>query len=114
MSSRFVRLQVYINDVDAEIARGLLKENGILSRISKDDAGGMRPHLQLTQGVHLYVPFEQSSEAMEVLKLNNDLSQRTLETDGEPWQCKKCGEEIESQFTSCWSCGYELEESPEN
>ncbi|MFQ5902314.1 MAG: DUF2007 domain-containing protein [Candidatus Binatia bacterium] len=22
-----------------------------------------------------------------------------------PWKCAKCGEEIEGQFTECWSCG---------
>ncbi|MGH7830408.1 MAG: DUF7577 domain-containing protein, partial [Candidatus Binatia bacterium] len=23
----------------------------------------------------------------------------------EPWQCRKCGEVIEGQFTDCWNCG---------
>jgi len=27
------------------------------------------------------------------------------ETTGEPWKCRKCGEESESQFTECWKCG---------
>lgn len=34
-----------------------------------------------------------------------------LEAEGDPearaWQCPRCGEQIEGQFTQCWSCGYE-------
>jgi hypothetical protein len=25
------------------------------------------------------------------------------------WRCPQCGEGIEDQFTSCWSCGYDQE-----
>ena len=35
--------------------------------------------------------------------LEKTLSQ--LEAVKEPWQCRKCGEEIEGQFTDCWNCG---------
>ncbi|MBI4634263.1 MAG: DUF2007 domain-containing protein [Deltaproteobacteria bacterium] len=31
------------------------------------------------------------------------LSSETDEMIG--WKCKSCGEEIEGQFTECWSCG---------
>jgi hypothetical protein len=24
-----------------------------------------------------------------------------------PWQCGRCGERLEAQFTDCWSCGSE-------
>jgi hypothetical protein len=24
---------------------------------------------------------------------------------GQPWQCPKCGENLESQFELCWKCG---------
>ena len=24
---------------------------------------------------------------------------------GEPWYCRSCGERLEGQFTTCWSCG---------
>jgi hypothetical protein len=24
-----------------------------------------------------------------------------------PWQCSKCGEEVEGQFSECWNCGWE-------
>jgi hypothetical protein len=24
---------------------------------------------------------------------------------GESWQCQRCGESLEGQFTACWNCG---------
>ena len=24
---------------------------------------------------------------------------------GKPWKCPRCGEELESQFDTCWKCG---------
>ncbi|MEP6635729.1 MAG: DUF2007 domain-containing protein [Acidobacteriota bacterium] len=33
-----------------------------------------------------------------------------VETRAE-WLCSKCGETIEGQFTSCWKCGNQREES---
>jgi hypothetical protein len=26
---------------------------------------------------------------------------------GSPWRCSECGETLESQFTTCWQCGFE-------
>ena len=28
-----------------------------------------------------------------------------LESVKKPWSCAACGEEVEGQFTECWSCG---------
>lgn len=30
------------------------------------------------------------------------------ESPGEPWRCRKCGEENEGQFAACWNCGTAL------
>lgn len=27
------------------------------------------------------------------------------ESPRSPWRCKKCGTEIEGQFSACWNCG---------
>ena len=27
------------------------------------------------------------------------------ESPGEPWTCRRCGEENEGQFAACWNCG---------
>ncbi|MBU3916697.1 DUF2007 domain-containing protein [bacterium] len=107
MSSEYVKIEVYINDINAEIAKGLLAENGIRSRIFKDDCGGLEPQLQLTQGVHLSVPFGDVENAKKLLKPHQESQQNGQEDSGpvQTWKCGKCGEQLEIQFTSCWSCG---------
>ncbi len=103
MSSKYVEIKIFSNEIDAEIAKGLLAENGIPSQILKDDCGGMRPHLQLTLGVHLSVSAEDVEAAKRLLK-----SRKTGQMDSgtiQNWECE-CGEKLEIQFTSCWSCGY--------
>lgn len=55
MEHRLVPVRTYHSRVEAELASGLLEGCGIPSFVSADDAGGMRPSLQLTQGVRLIV-----------------------------------------------------------
>ena len=52
----------------AEIACGHLKSGGIGAIVLKDDAGGMFPSLQGTEGVHLLVPEEQKENARRILQ----------------------------------------------
>jgi len=55
MAGRFVVLEVFNSEVEAEMSRAQLEASGIEAFVSKDDAGGMRPHLQFSQGVRLLV-----------------------------------------------------------
>jgi hypothetical protein len=55
MEHRLVTVRTYGSRVEAELARGLLEACGIPSYVSADDAGGMRPSLQLVLGVRLIV-----------------------------------------------------------
>lgn len=55
MSDRLVPIRSFGNRMEAEMAHEQLEEEGIPSYVSGDDAGGMRPPLQLTQGVNLIV-----------------------------------------------------------
>ncbi len=108
MSFEFVEIEVFINEINAEIAKGLLAENGIRSKILKDDCGGLEPQLQLTQGVHLSVPFGDVEEAKKLLKPQQETSQDEQEDSVglQTWKCSECGEQLEIQFTSCWNCGF--------
>ena len=45
----------------------------------------------------------QQSEALVILERNLTLN----ETGQKSWQCQKCGELIEAQFTQCWNCDTE-------
>ena len=60
-------IQTFSNQIEAEIAAGLLNEHGIETHIQADNIGGTQPALSLTSGVKLQVPAEQAEEAVEVL-----------------------------------------------
>lgn len=61
-------IATYTTTYEAEIAKSHLEESGIDAFISKDDAGGMDPQLQLTQGVRLLVRQHEADEALYILK----------------------------------------------
>jgi len=107
METEFVELGVYFSQLEAEVVKALLTENGIESRISKDDCGGMMPNLQFTEGVRLHVDRKDLDNARNLIDKD-----QTLAMDGDPenklaesWTCTNCGEVLEAQFTDCWNCG---------
>lgn len=59
-------IRTFINNVDAELARGALEAAGIDSMIRADDCGGTRPHLWMG-GVELLVRQEDTARAEEIL-----------------------------------------------
>jgi hypothetical protein len=46
---------------------------------------------------------EDDSREAEALQIKKDWLSPQIQ--GTPWTCPKCGEQLESQFTSCWKCG---------
>jgi hypothetical protein len=62
-----VTLQTFSNLLEAEIAVGHLKSQNIEAIVKKDDSGGMRPHLQMTQGVDLIVRKKDLNRARKIL-----------------------------------------------
>jgi len=67
MSDEPVVINTYDNEAEAEMAKQFLQGSGLRSFISKDDAGGMEPHLQLTGGVRLLVARVDAERAREIL-----------------------------------------------
>jgi hypothetical protein len=59
-------LRTFINNIDAELAKGALEAAGIDSMIRADDCGGTRPHLWMG-GVALLVRREDAPRAEEIL-----------------------------------------------
>jgi hypothetical protein len=103
MSVDYIEVAVFNNDIEAEIAKGRLVENGIDAVITKDDCGGMMPNFQLTEGVRLRVAPEQHRMAEELLQ--NQPAEGSGDDERSTWTCESCGEVLESQFTDCWNCG---------
>jgi hypothetical protein len=68
MPEQTVVLKVFATEIDAKMARDVLKDEGITSFVSKDDGGGMEPHLQRTRGVRLVVKPIDAKRAHKILE----------------------------------------------
>jgi hypothetical protein len=68
MSEEVVVLKTYNNEIEAEMAQQVLQEAGVTAFVFKDDAGGMEPQLQRTNGVRLLVNRADAHEAHILLK----------------------------------------------
>jgi hypothetical protein len=64
--AELVVVSTFLNHIEAELAQGALEAGGIESRISADDAGGLRPHLSML-GVRLLVRAEDAEQAGKIL-----------------------------------------------
>jgi len=53
--------------VEAQLIAGLLQANGIAARVSSDDAGGLEPQWQLTEGVRVLVAPEDAAAALALV-----------------------------------------------
>ncbi len=111
MSLNVVEVLVCYNDLDAEIAKGILEKNGIEVFVVRDDCGGMEPQLQMTEGIKVLVPYSELKEASLLLKnLANKETGDNILQESESWKCSRCGELLEGQFTDCWNCGASRDE----
>jgi uncharacterized protein (TIGR02246 family) len=63
---RLEQVGMFLNRVDAELARGALEAQGIPAMVSADDAAGMRPHLWLG-GVRVLVRADDVDRAAGIL-----------------------------------------------
>jgi len=55
MSDEVVVLKTFNNEMEAGMAQQVLQEAGMQAFVFKDDAGGMEPQLQQTNGVRLVI-----------------------------------------------------------
>ena len=68
MSDEVVVLKTFNNEFEAGMAQQLLREAGMTAFVFKDDAGGMEPQLQRTNGVRLVVSRVDAHRAQKLLK----------------------------------------------
>jgi len=60
---------------EARLIVGMLEANGITARVSADDAGGLEPQWQLTEGVRVLVAPEDAEEARRLVAEANSASE---------------------------------------
>jgi ribosomal protein S27AE len=92
----------------AGFIEGVLQNAGIQAHVLQAGlygAAGAIPPNECWARVVVVHP-EQAEQALAVIK-------EYLEAEADPsvlaWKCPRCGEQIEAQFTQCWSCGHERE-----
>ncbi len=68
MSDEVVVLKTFNNEIEAGMAQQVLQEAGLTAFVSKDDAGGMEPQLQRTNGVRLIVTRADAQRAHKLLR----------------------------------------------
>jgi hypothetical protein len=68
MSEEVVVLKTFNNEIEAGMAQQVLQEAGVPAFVFKDDAGGMEPQLQRTNGVRLLVNRADAQHAHKMLK----------------------------------------------
>jgi hypothetical protein len=68
MTDEVVVLKTYNNEIEAGMAQQVLHEAGMTAFIFKDDAGGMEPQLQRTNGVRLVVSRVDARRAHRLVK----------------------------------------------
>lgn len=100
MRTGMTRLETYLSELEAEIALGRLQALGVTGVLEKDDCGGMRPHLNLQQGVRLLVANADLEKARGILAAPPEVSPTPA------WTCPQCSENIEIGFDACWQCGH--------
>ncbi len=84
---------------DLDVLKGMLMEEGIGCEVTNDTmplpGAEFYPKLWVTEDADF-------ARAAAVLETFRKLpSQKSTGS----WTCPSCGEQLEEQFTSCWSCG---------
>ena len=74
MSDESTVVRTFSNEMDAAMAQQVLEDSGIKAFIFKDDAGGMEPQLQMTNGVRLITARSDAQRASDIIQSFEDLT----------------------------------------
>ena len=89
---------------EAHLVKGLLESNGIAAVVRGEyltSGWGELPVDVCGVWIDDDTQYERA-EALLLALLNGDVAR---ELRDQRWRCARCGEQLEGQFTSCWSCG---------
>ena len=67
MPDEIVTIRIFADETEAGLAQQMLADSGVTAFVSRDDAGGMEPHLQRTNGLRLLVNRADAERANTVL-----------------------------------------------
>ena len=96
---------IFSSPIVGEIPRlqNMLEGAGIACFLRNEISSGLAPEIPTAESTpELWI--EDDERLAEALQIKAD-----FQSGGSPvekdWQCQKCGEKSEGQFTSCWKCG---------
>ena len=104
------RVLVCETEIEAQVAKGYLEENGIKVMVRGLDAGGSvfggavdDPQIELFVSPE---SLEQATELIEALQAEQDVPIPA-------WICK-CGEDVDEGFAVCWNCESDYQPAAES
>ncbi|HUR47684.1 MAG TPA: DUF2007 domain-containing protein [Candidatus Saccharimonadales bacterium] len=82
--------------------REMLESAGIACFLRNEVSAGLSPEIPLSESTpELWIQDDhQLAEALEIKRA----WKTSTPVAGSDWVCPTCGQELESQFTSCWKC----------
>ncbi|HEY3382575.1 MAG TPA: DUF2007 domain-containing protein [Vicinamibacterales bacterium] len=92
---------------DATVLRDLLEGSGVSAMLADEVMGTMAPFVIAAgnaPAVKVLVPEDQLDDARDVVVDFAVSSKAIGRIEGAPWRCRRCGEENEPQFDTCWNC----------
>ena len=94
------------NPADAHLLKGLLEGENIEAEVRGEFLYGVRGEVPITPDTCPSVWVMDDSDYANAMELVSTFCEGESQNpvEGETWRCN-CGEENESQFTECWSCG---------
>jgi hypothetical protein len=103
--SRLTRVYRAGSAIEASFLKGLLEQEGIPVRVFGPTESTAFPGGSAgTVEIDIHVPESLADAARKVI---DDYEARTAGEAGEnqsPWFCRRCGEENECSFDTCWNC----------
>lgn len=101
---------VYYADsaADAYLVRDMLRMQGVDADVSNELLSSVRGEIPMDLSTKLTVWIADESRAAEAEAL---IAERLRATEGLPWICGVCGNEVPASFEICWSCSAEVSQA---
>ena len=88
---------------EAHLVRGVLEAEGIRAEVRNDQLYGAFGELPVLPTV--WVIDDALAKHAEEVVIGFLRGSAARKYSHERWACPQCGEDLEGQFTACWSCG---------
>jgi hypothetical protein len=91
---------------EAHFVRGLLESHGVAAIVRGEALWSTRGEapFEETYPTVWIEDDDREADAREIVR-RHETRNAASGPEGVVWRCTKCGEVLEPQFTTCWSCG---------